>query len=217
MAKKKAPEVSVTEGAIIEHAIAWQKCRALKAKIDAREKVAQEGIITEASTLRDSKLENREIIGIVRAVPEEQTPVITNFQCKSKESGITLEDAEAVRPLFNGAFDELFQEDTVVTGVDKPEQLIDAMREDGRQPFDFLELVPKKGMDHIVAEYGEYVSADTAYVPVEGFLATLNDFIRSIPDEALEAVLNKDGDTKENLFQYIQRVFRPVVKSSSTR
>ena len=206
MASKKSPEFAVTEGRIIAHSVTLQECRAQKAEIDKREKMAHDGIVAEATAIRDQKLDAKEVYGIIRAVPENQSPVITNFTCRTKVAGLTLNEAEEVRPLYGDAFPELYTLDTIVTGVSDFDGLLEAMTADGRRPSDFLELGVKPGCDAVVAEYSEYVTVDSAYIPRDGFLSKLSDVIHTLSEDALNTVKS-----------YVKRVFLPVVKPSSAK
>jgi hypothetical protein len=170
MAEKKLPEANIGSGQIVDDAAELVRIRAEKAKLETKEKELIAKVAEQATTIRDGKLNEGEVVGLLR-ITDERAPIQVQFKVSSKEAEKHTEDYDNIygtaRPL-------LFERDTIITGITDPIGLMDAMKADNRNPFDFLEIIPKKGSEEIVSGY-EQVMSDTRMMPKTGFLATASD------------------------------------------
>ena len=198
MAEKKLPEINIAEGQIITEATELVQTRAAKAILETKEKILKASIEVQAAAVRDEKMDKGEIVGLIRLTTE-QMPVQVQFKIDSKKAALDLSEEENLDDIFKGARPLLFGKDKVVTEITDPEELLKAMRDSGRNPWDFLKLTVKENMDEVVASYPHVTSNDT-FMPKIGFLATLHDIWRTLSIEAIEYMKT-----------YVKEVIKPSV------
>lgn len=186
MAEKKLPEINVGEGQIVTDAITLVQTRAEKAQLETKEKGLIASVATQATTIRDTRLDAGEVVGLIR-ITSEQAPIQVQFKVDSKKAALDVSEGKTLDDLFGGARPLLFGKDQIVTEIVDPEALMTAMRESGRNPWDFLQVSVKTGQDGVVAQYSQAVSNE-AYMPKTGFLATLHDIWHTLSAEATEYV-----------------------------
>jgi hypothetical protein len=199
MAEKKLPEINIGEGPMVDNAIELVRLRAEKAQIETREKELRASVETQAVTLRDAKLEANEIIGLIR-VTNERATIRVEFRVDSSKAPIDISQEEDLDDLFGGARPLLFGKSTVVTEIVDPEALIAAVKASGSNPWDLLRLSVKPGCDDSIARYTDQVVSNTAFMPKEGFLATVKDIWHTLGQEAV-------GYLKD----WIKKVIKPTV------
>jgi hypothetical protein len=198
MAEKKLPEINIGEGQMVTDAEALVQVRTDKAQLETREKQLKASVEAQATALRNNKLDANEVVGLIR-ITSERAPIRVEFRVDSKKAAIPLEDEATLEALFKGARPLLFGKDTIVTEITDPEALMQAMKDSGRNPWDFLQLSVKAGMDEVVSQYAQVVS-DTAFMPKDGFLSTLHDIWHTFKVETVEYVK-----------KYVKEVIKPTV------
>ena len=182
--KNSLPEINIGEGAMVEKAAELVKVKTELAQLETREKQLRKDLADIATGFRDGKLDQAEpeIIGMIR-VTNEEAPVRVEFRVDRKKAVLAIEDEDNLNDLFGSARPLLFGVDTIVNEITDPEGLITAMQATNRNPWDFLALSVKSGMDTIVAEYPQAVS-NKAYMPKKGFLGILKDIWHTLGAEA---------------------------------
>ena len=199
MAEKKLPEINIGSGQIVDDAAELVKVRAKIAELETQAKALTEKVAGQATAIRDDKLANGEVVGLIR-ITDERAPIQAQFKVSTKEAEKHTEDYDKIygpaRPLLYGP-------STIITGFPDPEGLIADLWADNRNPFDFLDLVPKKGSEEILSGYEKALS-DTRMLPKTGFLATAKDVWATLTTEA-----------KIHLTRFIKDVCKPTVMAGT--
>lgn len=185
MAKKKGlPEITVTKDTnptIVEWA---KKALALRAQIselqvqedDLRGKIATQA--GEVRVLEESTKSN--YVGLVKIVDEEQSA--SQVQFKICSGGLAETEGPTLDGHFGSVRTSLFEKDYAVQNILNPDALIADMKARGQNPWDYLDLNVKKNMDRTFKD-SPHVTVDQAFLPVEGFLATLNEIKHTLTTE----------------------------------
>ena len=202
MADKKLPEQNIGEGEIVDLAAELVQVRADKAKLDTKEKDLRTKIEKKAVAFRDQKLDKNKIVGLIR-ITDDRAPIRVEFRVSSKDAALDPDEEQTLDDLFRGLRPLLFGKDTIISEITEPEELLTAMRESGRNPWDFLKLSVKSGMDEVVSSY-PYTISSTVFMPKEGFLATLSDVFHTLTESAGSYIK-----------QYIKAVVKPTVVAGS--
>jgi hypothetical protein len=180
MAKKSTPEISVNTGEIVEQA---------KKAIEARTKAAEQATLeTDAKTeiaelarqLRLAEEDKGHYIGMTRITGEDLPPI--RVEHRLENAGLDVGQAAELDQMFGAGRALLWERQEAVTEILDPQDLIDELKAQGKNPWDYLDIKVRKGMDHTVAEC-KAVTACEAYMPREGFLETLNNIVNTLSDE----------------------------------
>jgi hypothetical protein len=182
MAEKKLPEINVGTGEMVDQAAELVKVRAQIAELETKAKTLTETVAGLATTLRNTKLDAGEVVGLIR-ITDERAPIQVQFKVSAKEAGKMVDTEEELDELFGPARPLLFGRDTIITSITDPEGLVQAMKDSGRNPWDFLAVVPKEGAVEVVSGYPQVIS-DTRLMPKTGFLATLTDIWKTLSADA---------------------------------
>jgi len=198
MAEKKLPEINIGEGQIVEDAILLAQTRAKKAQLETEEKALIASVATQATVIRNTKLDTGEVVGLIR-ITSEQAPIQVQFKVDSKKAALSIDEGKTLDDLFGGARPLLFGKDQIITEIVDPEALIKAMKDAGHNPWDSLSLTVKTGQESVVARYPEAISSEV-FMPKTGFLATLHDIWHTLSAEAVGYVKT-----------YVKEVIKPSV------
>jgi hypothetical protein len=203
--EKKLPEINVDTGTIVEDAAKLVAIRAQKAELETQEKALIASIAAQAVTIRNEKLDAKpgEVIGLIRITGNNQAPIQVQFKIDSKMAPLDLEDEETLEELFKGARPMLFDKSTIVTGITEPEQLLQAIKDSGSNPWDFLKLSVKDHMGEIIARYPQAISS-VQFMPKTGFASTLHDIWHTLGAEAIGYISD-----------YVKKVLKPSVIAGS--
>ncbi len=182
MAKKpNAPEKNVDTGELVDLAKQALEARAKAAEFTTVEKARSEEIGTKAEALRRQEVEQGNYIGIVRVTHADQQPIRVEFRLENGALAVT-EEAN-LDAIYKGSRPVLFKREKVVTEILDPIELIRELMAAGKNPFDFLELKVREGMDHALVESRHVTNAE-AFLPVDGFLNTIEGIKGSMSDDA---------------------------------
>lgn len=181
MVKRKSPEISINSGEIIEHARTAVAARAIIAEKTTVEDQGKKRIRELSDGIRIEKLGNKEYIGIIRITGNDLPPVRVEFRM---DGALDMIESDKLDRIFGTLRPQLFQPKEIVTSITDPAGLIQEMIDQGKNPWDYLKIEVKDGMDSIVARY-LYVISQSALVPTEEFLNTLNDVRDTLSDEAV--------------------------------
>lgn len=183
MAEKKLPEINIGEGQIVEDAILLAQTRAKKAQLETEEKTLIASVATQATVIRNTKLDTGEVVGLIR-ITSEQAPIQVQFKVDGKKAALSIDEGKTLDDLFGGARPLLFGKDQIITEIMDPEALIKAMKDDGHNPWDSMSLVVKTGQESVVARYPQAVSSEV-FMPKAGFLTTVRDVWHTFHAEAV--------------------------------
>jgi len=201
-AKKKAlPEISVgapEHADLVQLAKDALALRSQIAELTSRETEAKKAIAEKAGLIRTvEETAKGNYVGLIRITDADQTP--SQVQFKVTGGALALEEGTALDEMLGSARPMLFEKDVAVTGVTNPDALIAEIRARNMNPWDFLDISVKKNLDRSVAD-SVHVTKEEAYLPKEGFLATLNEVKHTFDDKA-----------KEYLKAYLAQVLKPAV------
>jgi hypothetical protein len=182
------PEYITQDSSFITVTLQALSARANKAQYEAQEKEAKEGLATQASALRQAQAESDNYIGLVRVVqPESATkempPIRIEFKLASKDSALKMTELDTVNELFGGLRPQLFEPVKIVTEIHDPQALYEALKSAGHNPWDYLSLSVKDGMDNIISQHPGATTVE-ALMPKTGFLARLQEFGKNLSDDA---------------------------------
>jgi hypothetical protein len=195
--KKALPEMSVSSGEIVQMAKELLSARAQLSELTTKETELKKQIADLASIIRANEEASKgNYIGLIRITDADQTPSQVQF----KMCGGTLapSDLPSLDGHFGSARPMLWEKDVTV-GVINPDSLITEIRDRNQNPWDFLDIKVKKGLDRSLAD-SPNVTKEEVYAPKEGFLATCNEVKHTFTPEA-----------KEYLRVYLETVLRPAV------
>jgi hypothetical protein len=203
MAKTDAnalPETVVSTVEFVEIARRALSARSSRAQFEKIEETTKDELALKASVLRETLAEQDNYIGMIRVVKsatdtEDLAPVQVQFKMAGKKKPdsngkrgafLLIEDLPVIDELFGAMRPVLWEPTKVVTAV-VPDVLLESMKTGGLNPWDYLELKVKEGMDPIVARHAG-VTFTEVVAPKEGFLARLQEFGKNLVAEAKEYV-----------------------------
>ena len=176
--------------------------RSSRAQYEKVEETTKDELATKAMALREAEAERDNYIGLIRIVKpatggasEDMQPVQIQFKMAGKKKPdangkrgafLLIEDLTVLDELFGANRPVLWEPTKIVTSV-VPDALLESMRAAQLNPWDYLEIKVKDGMDHIVARHAGVTSTEVV-APKEGFLARLQEFGRNLCDEAKEYI-----------------------------
>jgi len=200
--KKGLPEIVVTKDTYPDLVRVVKQAQDLRAQIAAlmeQEEDLKRQISEKASDIRVAEESQEKYIGVVKVVGQDMAPAQVQFRINSgflqlgEEEGPTLDHHfQGVRPL-------LWGQSVWVKAITNPDNLIAEIRNRGQNPWDFLDIKVKKDLDRAVVD-SPNVAVDKAFLPLEGFLATLNEVASGLTSEA-----------KKYVGEYLGHVLKPVV------
>ena len=181
------PEIIINTDPIVATTREALSARASKAQYELAEKTAKERLATLASDLRVEQANVDNYIGIIRVVQpegtEEMPPVRIEFKMAIKDSALKITELDTVDSLFGALRPQLWEATKIVTDIHSPQALYDSLKEAGMNPFDYLNVSVKDGMDNIVAQH-QGVTTIESLMPKTGFLARLQEFGKNLSDDA---------------------------------
>jgi hypothetical protein len=184
--KKPLPEVSVSEGAIVGHAKEMANYRAQIADLQEKEDQVCGRIKTDAESLRQAELKRNNFVGLIRIVDDSMAPVRCEFRI-NKNGAFAVEDESKLDGLFGASRPLLFGKEKVITEITDPSALIEEIKARGQNPWDYLNISVKTGLDRALADSSHVISQE-AFLPKTGFLATMNDIASTMKPESLSFV-----------------------------
>ena len=185
--QKKLPEISVSHGAIVQHAREMAGIRGQIAVLESQEKAACQKIKDSAESVRKARLEGKEdprFVGLIRIVADDVAPVRCEFKL-AKNTALKLSEEKKLNDLYGAARPLLFGREKVITEITDPGALIEELKAQGKNPWDYLNLTVKPELVRAVAD-SKHVIAQEAFLPKKGFLETLNDIEGTMKPEALD-------------------------------
>ena len=199
-AKKSLPEFLVNNKnnpALVTVTKEALDLRSQIADLETQEKVAKTKMSEQATTIRAAEEAKGNYIGVVKVTDEGMNP--SQIQFKMTNAAIDIEQGPTLDAHFNAARPMLWSRDMVVTAITNPTALIEEMTARGQNPWDYLEVRVKPGLDANFRSSPNVVKGE-AYLPVEGFLTTVNEFKHTFSAEA-----------KEFLKEYLKEVLKTSV------
>jgi hypothetical protein len=198
--KKALPEISVnaqTHPDLVKKAEVALDLRNQIADLTVKETAAKKALAEGASAVRLQEQGKDNYIGLVKVSDQGQSTAQVQFKVCS--GALPLEEGQTLDAHFGSARPMLFEKDMVVTGFTDPDALLADMKSKGQNPWDLLELKVKTGVDRAFAT-SPHVTKDEAFLPVEGFLATLNEIQHTLTPAA-----------KAYLAEYLAKVLKTTV------
>lgn len=181
--KKGLPEVSLNAGAIVDEAKKAIEARSKVAEFSTVEKQHSEEVSKLAVEKRIDEATRNNFIGVVRVTGDDLPPV--RIEMRMENGALDISEEGNLDAIYGSSRPLLFGREKVVTAITDPAALLKELLESGKNPFDYLDVSVKKGMDHVIAE-SKNVTAGEAFLPKEGFLSTLNDIKHTLTDDAKE-------------------------------
>jgi hypothetical protein len=183
MASKKsnAPEKNINSGEMVTLAQKALEARAKAAEYTTVEKATSEEISKKAEHERREEIGRGNYLGIIRITGENQSPVRVEFRLEN--GALNVSEEANLDALYMGSRPVLFKREKIVTEITNPLTLIQELIAKGKNPFDYLELKVRDGMDHALVESKNVTSAE-AFLPTEGFLSTIDGIKGSMSEEA---------------------------------
>jgi hypothetical protein len=162
------------------------------------EKEWKQKIAVNSSALREILIDDDEIIGKITIAPPDQTAVRVEFRINN--GSMDTDEMDNLDKLFEGARSELFEKAEVVESITDPTALIEALTNEGLDPWDYLNINVKKNMDKIIIDKGTGINTADAILPRQGFMAKLPDLWKRFSEEAKLYIKN-----------YLKLALEPVV------
>ena len=183
MANKKsnAPEININTGELVDLAKKALEARAKAAEYTTVEKTTSEEISKKAEHERREEVGRGHYLGIIRITGENQSPVRVEFRLEN--GALNVSEEANLDALYKGSRPVLFKREKIVTEITNPLTLVQELITKGKNPFDYLELKVRDGMDHALVDSEHVISAE-AFLPTEGFLNTVDGINGSMSDEA---------------------------------
>jgi hypothetical protein len=183
MAAKKStvPEKSVDKGELVDLAKKALDFRTTAAEATTQEKAISEELAKKGEHERREEVKRGSYIGMIRVTGEKQTPIRIEFRLE--KGALDVAEEANLDTLYKGSRPVLFKREKVVTEILDPLALIQGIIADGKNPFDYLELKVREGMDHVLVESKNVTTAE-AFLPTEGFLSTIEGIKESLSDDA---------------------------------
>lgn len=198
--KKGLPELAVnakSHPALVEAARRAQNCRSQIADLETKEKTAKAEMSELAKVIKDTEHGKGNYIGIVKVTDEGMAPA--QIQFKMVNAAIDVEQGPTLDAHFGTARPMLWSKDMVVTGITNLEGLLEELKANDQNPLDYLDIKVKPGLDANFRNSPNVVKAE-AYLPVEGFLSTVNEVKHTFSPEA-----------KGFVDEYLKEVQKPSV------
>lgn len=189
MALKKAitPEISIDKGLIVGFAKKALEARAEAAEYTTIEKQQSELIAKHGELLRQEEITRDMYIGVVRITAENQAPVRVEFRLEN--CALDVSEEANLSAIYGPQRPVIFQREKIVNEIIDPLALVQEIIAAGKNPFDYLDLSVRKGMDHVIVE-SKNVTSGEAFLPKEGFLGKLNEIKHTMSAEAKEYTKN---------------------------
>jgi hypothetical protein len=183
MATKKEglPEINVDNGQIVEEAKGAANARAKAAEYTTVEKEHSQQVALLAEGLRQEEVGREKYIGIVRVTNSDLPPVRIEFRMENGQ--MPVEEESNLDALYGSSRPLLFQREMEVNKITDPTALIKELVDSGKNPWDYLDISVRKGMDHILVE-SKNVIVGEAILPREGLLNTLNEIKNTLSSDA---------------------------------
>ena len=185
MATKKEglPEINIDNGQIVDEAKQAVEARSKIAELTTVEKQHSHEIAVLAEGLRQEEVSREKYIGIVRVTNSELPPVRVEFRMEN--SPLDISEEQNLDAIYGSARPLLFQREMAVNEIIDPTALIKELVDSGKNPWDYLSLSVRNGMDHVLVE-SKNVASGEALLPKEGFLNTLNEIKNTLTPDAKE-------------------------------
>ncbi len=146
------------------------------------EKEWKEKIAVNAETLRKELLDKDDVIGKITIAPADQTAVRVEFRINN--GSMETDEMDNLDKLFETARSELFEKAEIVESITDPTELIETLTNEGLNPWDYLNISVKKGMDKIIIDKGAGIFTAEAILPRQGFIATVKELWGRFSEEA---------------------------------
>ena len=146
------------------------------------EKAATGVIATLAEEIRQTEVTKDHYVGIIRVTGDDMAP--TRIEMRMEKGALAVDEgSKKLDTLFGGSRPLLFTKDKVVNEITNPAALVAELIAQGKNPWDFLNISVKSGLDLAVAESPNVVAAE-AYVPKAEFLNTVEDIKHTLSANA---------------------------------
>jgi hypothetical protein len=199
--KKGLPEITITKDTHPTLVMLAREALALRAQISeiqTKEDTLKTQIAEQAGVVRAGEESNKtNYVGLVKVVDEGQSA--SQVQFKVCSGGLAETEGPVLDGHFGSARTMLFEKDYAVQSIIDPEALIADMKAKGQNPWDYVDLTVKKDLDRAFKD-SPHVTVDQAFLPVEGFLATLNEIKHTLTPEA-----------KTYIAKYLAACLKPAV------
>jgi hypothetical protein len=195
--KQSLPEVNVDAGQIVDEARAAVEARSKVAEFTTIEKQHTEAISKLAVEKRVEEAGRDNYIGIVRVTGQDLPPV--RVEMRMENGALDVSEDSNLDAIYGSTRPLLFQREKVVNEIIDPMALIQELVDAGKNPFDYVDLKVRTGMDHILVE-SKHVTSGEAVLPKEGFLNTVNEIKNTL-----------SPDAKEYTKAYLENALKPRV------
>lgn len=172
------PEITISDGPMAALADTMVDFKAQIGELETRLKTAKEELAEQASVHRTTLAEKDDYIGMIR-ITGKQAPVRVEFRTNKSKAALDLDQAPVLDELYGASRMLLWEKDMVITGVTDPAQLIIDLQKAGLNPYEYLNVSVKPGMERIVADKSKTVVVFEAFTPVKGCLNTVRDIIHT--------------------------------------
>ena len=176
-------------------------------KIKLDEEIGRRNIVKEAVDIIDVEASKDNFVGLLHLKSDElNLPVRVEMRMNGGALDVTEE------PVLDKHFGQdrpaLFELVEVVDVIISPDDLINALRNDGVNPWDYLQLTVKKDKDAVVIAKsgGIGITIAKAFLPRDGFLALLNRMAKRLSVEA-----------RTYIKAYLKQTLKPTVVVGSTK
>lgn len=147
-----------------------------------KEKEWKEKIAVHSKALREILIDGDEIIGKITIAPPDQTAIRIEFRINN--GSMETDEMDNLDKLFEAARPELFERAEIVESIQDPTALIEALTNEGLNPWDYLDISVKKNMDKIVIDKGTGIFTAEAILPRQPFIAKVKELWGRFSEEA---------------------------------
>ncbi len=198
--KYPLPEISTENADLVNAAKEAIQHRAQAARHTKQEKDHRKSMEEGALELHNEEFGKGNIVGLIRIIDSEIPP--TRVEMRINNGALDMSEEETLTEHFGARKAELFEHAKVITEITDTSELIKALENKGLNPWEYVNVTIKNGMDEAVlsAVGDEHVVSAEAFLPRQGFLSKLNDMFSVLGDKA-----------KQYVKEYLSSVLKPTV------
>ena len=184
MATKKPglPEININAGPMVDAAHSACDAHAQVAEYTTLEKQYAEEISKLAVQKRVEEVGRGNYVGLIRVTGDNLPPV--RVEMRMENGALSIDEEANLEAIYGPSRPLLFQKEKVVNEIVNPQALIAELIAAGKNPFDFLDLTVKKGLDAAIVD-SNFVTSGEAFLPKEGFLNTVNEIKKTLSADAI--------------------------------
>lgn len=169
------------------------------ADLQTEEKNLKSSIADMAEEKRRELLTENKIIGLIRLTKDDLLSI--RIESRICNGTLDIDQEKDLDNVFGPLRPKFFEQDRVITAINDPSGALKKIEKTGKNPWDYFNLVPKKGLDNIISiTCEESVTSVRALVPAKGLIGILKSVWKGLSDVA-----------KKFMTEYLEETIKPTV------